>query len=109
MSGPYGLIVLQHRDGLGPLVYIIQICVSNYGSLDGIKMSYDSLVRLAEEFRLEKEVGLALRCLSAASQIQNLDNLQKADVNLNIGRLLLKYGKNKGHGYPFNNPCYVKK
>ena len=64
--------------------------------LDGIKMSYDSLVRLAEEFRLEKEVGLALRCLSAASQIQNLDNLQKADVNLNIGRLLLKYGKNKG-------------
>ena len=23
-------------------------------------------------------------------------NLQKADVNLNIGRLLLKYGKNKG-------------
>ena len=59
-------------------------------------MSYDSLVRLAEEFRLEKEVGLALRCLSAASQIQNLDNLQKADVNLNIGRLLLKYGKNKG-------------
>ena len=97
MSGPECLIVLLLVVPVAePLFIVSKLKVIMVLFLDGIKMSYDSLVRLAEEFRLEKEVGLALRCLSAASQIQNLDNLQKADVNLNIGRLLLKYGKNKG-------------
>ena len=58
-------------------------------------MSYVSLLTLAEEFRLSGEIGLTIQCLSAASQIEDLSNLQKSNLNYLVGKLLLKYGTNK--------------